>query len=59
MYQAGPRPFCICNKASPGSGEEVPMMAIAQRLSHGCAAITGPGQRPQPGILPVSGTVAA
>ena len=35
------------------------MMAIAQRLSHGCAAITGPGQRPQPGILPVSGTVAA
>ena len=35
------------------------MMAIAQRPSHVCAATAGPGQRPQPGILPVSGTVAA
>jgi hypothetical protein len=35
------------------------MMAIAQRLSHGCAATAGPGYRSQPGILPASGPVAA
>ena len=34
------------------------MMAIAHRRIHVCAATAGPGQHPQPGILPVSRTVA-